>query len=61
MNDNDAWMTVPRKLTFGMRIALEEAIIRHDKDLDRVWREVLDFAPTPHAVRLLRRSVSETR
>lgn len=41
----EGWIAVPCKLTFGMRIALEEAIVRHDKDLDRVWREVLDFAP----------------
>ena len=47
-SDNN-WVVVPRKLTFGMRIALEEAIIRHDKDLDRVWREVLEFAYSPLA------------
>lgn len=45
--EDDMWVVVPKQLTFGMRIALEEAIIRHDKDLDRVWREVLDFAPVP--------------
>src|SRR5690242_6187709 len=44
-----AWVAVPSNLTFGMRIALEEAMIRHDKDLDRVWREVLDYAPTAPA------------
>jgi len=39
------WRLVPDTLTFGMSVALEEAIIRHDKDTHRVWREVLDFAP----------------
>lgn len=41
------WVMLPAQLTFGMRVALEEAIIRHDKDLDRVYREILDFAPQP--------------
>ena len=50
MNDKTEWVRVPKKLTFGIRIALEEAIIRHDKDLDRIYREILDFAPHPSRI-----------
>lgn len=39
------WVKVPKKLTFGMRVALEIAVERHADDVDRIYRELLDFAP----------------
>ncbi|WP_191126158.1 hypothetical protein [Mesorhizobium sp. B2-1-2] len=42
---DETWIKVPKKLTFGMRVALEEAIIRHERDPDKIYQEVLDFAP----------------
>lgn len=39
------WVKVPKKLTFGMRVALETAVDRHADDVDRVYRELLDYAP----------------
>ena len=45
--DKSEWIVVPKRLTFGMRVALEIAVERHADDVDRVWSEVLDFAPSP--------------
>lgn len=45
------WVKVPKRLTFGMRVALEVAVERHADDADRMWSEVLDYAPAicaPH-------------